>query len=129
MTALDIPAFDGAIRNPDNASHFMVIKDVPRRIRVYRGDRLLADSRHALRVIEIGKSVYDPVVYVPQADLAVAFETVDKSTHCPIKGDAGYIADGGEEIGWVYRTPIPMATRLAMHYAFWPAKVRIVEGE
>ncbi|WP_428646715.1 DUF427 domain-containing protein [Roseibium sp.] len=129
MTAQASTAFDDAIRNPDNPDHLMVIKDVPRRIRVYAGDTLLADSRNTLRVMEIGKSVYDPVVYVPEADLTCTFETTGKSTHCPIKGDASYIAFGGEEIGWVYKEPIPMAARLAKHYAFWPARVRVVEGD
>jgi len=80
-------------------------------------------------VMEIGKSVYDPVIYVPEADLSAEFDRVEKSTHCPIKGDASYISLGGEEIGWAYKTPIDMAERLAGHYAFWPAKVRVVEGE
>jgi len=129
MTALTSPAFDNAIRNPANDAHFMVIKDVSRRIRVYRGDTLIADTRSALRVIEFGKSVYDPVVYVPAADLKVTFQTVEKSTHCPIKGDAGYVSLAEEEIGWIYRDPIDFARRLTGHYAFWPDKVRIVEGD
>lgn len=129
MTALASPAFDDAIRNTSDDAHLMVIKNVSRRIRIYRGDALIADTTSALRVIEIGKSVYDPVIYVPAADLSVAVETVDRSTHCPIKGDAGYISLGGDEIGWIYKDPIDFAHRLADHYAFWPDKVRIVEGE
>ncbi|POF28572.1 DUF427 domain-containing protein [Roseibium marinum] len=129
MTLETGPAFENAIRNPDNPAHLMVIKDISRRIRIYAGDTLLADSTGAIRVIEIGKSVYDPVVYVPETDLTADFGEMDRSTHCPIKGDASYVSFGGEEIGWVYRTPIPMADRLAAHYAFWPKKVRLVEGE
>ncbi|AQQ07476.1 hypothetical protein B0E33_17165 [Roseibium algicola] len=117
------------MRNPENPDHLMVIKDVPRRIRIYQGAALLADSINAVRVLEIGKSFYDPVIYVPEADLKTRFGYVDKSTHCPIKGDASYISHDGEEIGWVYRSPVPMAEKLAGHYAFWPSKVRIIEGE
>ncbi|MCR9281365.1 MAG: DUF427 domain-containing protein [Rhodobacteraceae bacterium] len=129
MTAQTMPAFDTAIRNPENPDHLMVIKDVPRRIRIYQGAALLADSINAVRVLEIGKSFYDPVIYVPEADIKTRFGYVDKSTHCPIKGDASYISHDGEEIGWVYRSPVPMAEKLAGHYAFWPSKVRIIEGE
>jgi uncharacterized protein (DUF427 family) len=129
MTALATSAFDDAIRNPDNSNHLMVIKDVPRRIRIYAGDALLAESTNAVRVMEVGKSVYDPVVYVPEADLKASFDTVEKSTFCPIKGDASYVAISGEEIGWAYKTPIEMANRLSKHYAFWPGKTRLVEGD
>ncbi|MCX2725498.1 DUF427 domain-containing protein [Roseibium salinum] len=129
MATLESPALDEAIRNPDNPSHLMVVKDVPRRIRVYAGDKLLADSTNALRVIEFGKSLYDPVIYVPEADLTASFKTVDKTTHCPIKGDASYVALGGEEIGWVYKEPDAKTDRIAAHYAFWPGKTRLVEGD
>ncbi|WP_068406037.1 DUF427 domain-containing protein [Labrenzia sp. OB1] len=129
MTLETGPAFENAIRNPDNPSHLMVIKDISRRIRIYAGATLLADSTSAVRVIEAGKSIYDPVVYVSEADLIAELGRVVKSTHCPIKGDASYVSLGGDEIGWVYRTPIDMAKRLTAHYAFWPDKVRVVEGE
>jgi uncharacterized protein (DUF427 family) len=123
------PAFDNAIRNPGDPGHLMVIREVPRRVRVYSGDALLADSRNARRVIEIGRTVYDPVIYIPEADLKADFGHLDKSTHCPIKGDAGYVSFQGAEIGWVYRNPVPMARQLEGHHAFWPDRVRIVEGE
>lgn len=123
------PAFAEAIRNPENPDHLMVIKPVSRRIRILAGDTLLADSTSAIRIMEVGRSVYDPVIYVPAADIRVDLEPVDKSTHCPIKGDASYRSLGGEEIAWTYEKPIPMAADLAGHFAFWPSKVRIVEGE
>jgi len=129
MTAPATQAFESAIRNPDDANHLMVIKDVPRRIRIYHGAALLADTTRALRVLEIGKAFYDPVLYVPEADLKTRLGHVDRATHCPIKGDASYVSHDGEEIGWVYRDPIAMAGQLTAHHAFWPAKVRVVEGE
>ena len=128
MPTAAIPALDDAIANPGNPDHLMVIKDVPRRIRVYSGNTLLADTTSALRVIELGKSVYDPVIYIPEEDLQVLFETVARSSHCPIKGDASYISFAEEEIGWVYREPIDVAKRLGGHYAFWPDKVSVLEG-
>ena len=122
-------ALAGAIRNPERPEHLMVIKPIRQRIRVYAGDTLLADSTSALRVMEIGKSLYHPVVYVPEDDLIASFGTLDKTTHCPIKGNASYVAIEGEEIAWVYRAPIRMAALLKDHYAFWPEKIRLVEGD
>ncbi|MEP3048063.1 MAG: DUF427 domain-containing protein [Roseibium sp.] len=132
MTATDVlgsDAYKDAIRNPANPNHLMIIKNVPRRIRVYAGDSLLANTKNALRVMEVGKSVYDPVIYIPETDLAVGFHPVEKSTFCPIKGDASYISLDGEEIGWTYKSPLDMSAKLANHYAFWPGKVRVVEGD
>jgi len=123
------PAFDGAIGNPGNAEHFMAIKPVPRRIRVYCGARLIADTLEAVRVLEVFGKIYDPVVYVPPGDLVEPLQPIDKSTHCPLKGDAAYFAFDGEEIGWSYPAPFEFSVALAGRHAFWPDKVRIVEGE
>lgn len=122
-------ALADAIRNPDRPDHLMVIKPIEQRVRIYVDDNLLADSTSALRIMEIGKSLYHPVVYVPEADLTASFGKLDKTTHCPIKGDASYVEIEGEEIAWVYREPIKMAAQLENHYAFWPDKIRLVEGD
>ena len=44
----------------------MRVKPVKATIRVSRGDKLLAESRNALRVQETGRDVYDPVLYIPR---------------------------------------------------------------
>ena len=125
---LNAPAFDAAARNPDNPNHLMVIKPVKQRVQVHAGDVLVADSTSALRVMEIGRSVYDPVFYIPASDIVADLTALDKSTHCPIKGDATYRSLNGIEIGWLYEHPIPMASELANHLAFWPDKVRFTIG-
>lgn len=129
MPDTSIASLEDAIRNPNDPNHMMVIKSVPRRMRVYAGDTLLADSTRALRVMELGKSVYDPVIYFPQEDVVAPLDQAEKSTHCPIKGDASYVSLAGNEIGWVYKDPIPMTRQLKGHHAFWPSKTRLVEGE
>jgi len=106
----------------------MAIKPVERRVRIYAGDLLLADTTDAVRVIEIGKTAYDPVLYVPAADVSASLEPLDRSTHCPIKGDASYFALKGEEIAWSYENPIDFAEGLAGRRAFWAFKVRTEEG-
>lgn len=129
MPDTTIASLADAIRNPKDPNHMMVIKSAPRRMRVYAGDTLLADSTSALRVMELGKSVYDPVVYFPEEDVIASLDAVEKSTHCPIKGDASYVALDSDEIGWIYKDPIPMTGQLKGHHAFWPSKTRLVEGE
>ena len=129
MTDTPIAALKDAIRNPNDPNHMMVVKSVPRRMRVYAGDTLLADSMSALRVMELGKSVYDPVVYFPEEDVIAPLDPAEKSTHCPIKGDASYVSLAGEEIGWIYQDPIPMTRQLTGHHSFWPSKTRLVEGD
>jgi len=127
----DTPAtlsIEGAIANPSNPRHFMVLKPIERRIRVFTGDTLIADTMSAVRLIEVGKTIYDPLVYVPTADLCHNLDPLEKSTTCPLKGEAAYFALEGEEIGWAYPDPYDFARALKGYQAFWPHKVRIEEG-
>ncbi|WP_193184927.1 DUF427 domain-containing protein [Nisaea sediminum] len=119
---------DGAIRNPANPDHFMVLQPVKRRVRVYFRDTLVADSRDALRVIEIGKKAYEPRLYVPPSALKVPLEKLEKATHCPLKGEADYFALDGREIGWAYRA-YGFAAALDGLHSFWGDDMRIVEGD
>lgn len=112
------------IHNPDNEAHFMRVKPVKATVRVRRGDRVLAETGSALRVIENGKDLYDPVFYIPEGDVKAALDPVEgKSTHCPLKGDASYFALDGEEIAWTYDRPFEWSEQLRGHLAFWPGKV------
>jgi len=127
-TLVAVPPVEGAIRNPANPNHFMVIKPVERRVRVFFGERLLADTTGAVWVIEVGRKAYDPVLYIPAVDLRAALDEIDKTTHCPLKGDASYYAIGGEEVGWAYNQPFDFAAEIAGRHAFWAKKVRIELG-
>ena len=114
------------IHNPDNDAHFMRIKPVRAAVRVSRGSTLLAESRNALWVLENGRDVYDPVIYIPEADISGPLEAVaGKSTHCPLKGDASYFTLNGEEIAWTYDRPFEWSQQLRGHVAFDAGKVTI----
>ena len=116
------------IHNPDNDAHFMRIKPVAGTVLVSRGGTTLASSTHAIRVMETGRDVYDPVIYVPLTDVSEALRPVaDKSTHCPLKGDASYFGLDGEEIAWTYDRPLDRARELAGHVGFYANKVVIEE--
>jgi len=112
------------IHNPGNDAHFMRVKPVKATVRVTRGSEVLAESENALWVLENGRDFYDPVVYIPEADVTAPLQPVEgKSTHCPLKGDASYFALNGEEIAWTYDRPLDFAEELRGHVAFDAGKV------
>lgn len=127
MSDITLP-LDGVIQNPTNHRHLMVIKPIARRIRIFVGQDMIAETTSALRVLEIGAAFYDPTIYVPKQALTQDLEQQDKSTHCPIKGDAEYFTYKGDEISWAYPAPLDIADKLSGFHAFWPDKVRIEEG-
>ena len=110
--------------------HFFNIKKAPSRIRVYRGETLLADTENAFLLKEVGKEIYDGVYYFPQEDLQKDFfeDNEGHQTQCPIKGEASYFNlklddQEIENIAWTYTDPIPKAQRIKDHVAFYPNKV------
>jgi uncharacterized protein (DUF427 family) len=116
------------IRAPGNDAHFMHVKSVPQRVRVRKGDRILASSINALRIMETGHGPYDPMIYIPEADVGGVLQAVDgKSTHCPLKGDASYFTLDGDEIAWTYDRPLEVSAVLKGHIAFYPNKVVVEE--
>lgn len=125
----------GAVHNPRDPRHFMRIKPVEGRVRVRLGDYVLADSDAAVRVLEVGRDFYDPVVYLPEADVSAPLaQSAAASTHCPIKGNAVYFdlldPDGGrvqEAIAWSYPEPVGDAAGLAGRIAFYGRYVTVEE--
>ncbi len=120
---------EGIIRNPANDNHFMAVKPVGRRVRAYTGDTLIAATDDAVWIIEFAGKALNPVIYVPPTSLAVSLEPIEKSTHCPLKGDATYWSFNGEEIGWTYPAPFDFSKEIAGLHAFWSSKVRFVIGD
>ncbi|MCP4303869.1 MAG: DUF427 domain-containing protein [bacterium] len=115
----------GAIRNPDNPQHLMVVKPVPRRVQVFDGETLLADTTDAVHVLELGKTLYDPVLYVPEGDIRVPLDQVDKTTHCPLKGDASYHARDEETVCQRPERPARRQRRVCRAASASPGRVKI----
>ena len=84
-------------------------------------------------VIELSEGDLAPVLYVPRADLAMAFfDKTDTSSHCPHKGDATYYtleAKSGpiKDAAWSYETPNEDMAAIAGHLAFNTSKVTVEE--
>ena len=117
----------GAIRNPSNPQHFMVVQNIEKPLRIWQGETLLAETTKALRVIEISTHVLEPRYYVPKTDLKAKLSSTEKSTHCPLKGDASYFALNGHELAWTYET-FAFADVLSGHVSFWGPDIRTTEG-
>ena len=122
------------IHNPDEPRHFMRVKPVRGRVRIRLGDRVLAESGAAVRVIEAGRDLYDPVLYLPRADVAATLSRTGKRTFCPLKGHASYfdlMADDGAvaapEIAWSYEETLDFAESLTDLVAFDAARVTVEE--
>lgn len=82
-------------------------------------------------VIELREGDHAPVLYVPRADLAMAFfDKTASTTRCPHKGDASYYtlqAKSGpiQDAAWSYEAPKAGLEQIAGHLAFYPDKVTV----
>ena len=80
-----------AIHNPNEPRHFMRIVPAVGRQIVTAAGQIVADSKNAVVVKEVGLDIYDPVLYFPRRDVDMdALTAIDKTTHCPLKGDTEY---------------------------------------
>lgn len=95
---------------------------------VRAGGAVLAESHNALELTE-GHSA--PVIYIPRADIAMAFlERSATTSTCPWKGQASYyaiMAESGRipDAAWSYESPKPGVEWIAGHLAFYPSKVTL----
>ncbi len=131
----DVTLATATIHNPAEIRHFMRLKPVGRRVRILRDGAVLAESTGAVRLLEVGRDVYDPVIYVPRADVRASLGPNDTSTHCPLKGDAAYfdlLDETGTvaqpKIAWTYPQPFDFATELNGLVAFYADQVTIEES-
>ncbi len=127
QTSLAPAPVTGAIRNPSDPNHFMVVQKVEKPLRIWHGETLLAETTTALRLIEVGKRIPEPRYYVAMADLKAELSPTEKTTHCPLKGDASYLALNGQELAWTYET-FDFADILSGHVSFWGPDIRTAEG-
>ncbi len=97
------------------------------------GGAAIATSENALKLTEYYKGkILPPVFYIPRADIDFSklVKNEDRSTHCPIKGEASYYSlqteDGLiENIAWSYEDPLDHVAEIKDHLAFDGRLVRI----
>ena len=104
-----------------------------RRVRVCHGPRLIADSTHAVRVLETASP---PTLYIPPMDLLIELiGPLSGHSACEWKGRASYwsLQDGDgdrvlEQVAWSYERPYEEFREIAGFLAFYPALLRCFLG-
>lgn len=97
---------------------------------VRAGGAVLAETSDAVELTEAG---FAPVIYIPRADIAMAFlERSDTTSTCPYKGQASYysiVSRNGtiRDAAWSYETPKAGLEAIAGHLAFYQNKVTLEE--
>lgn len=130
-TPADVTLVKGAIHNPADPRHFMRITPASQHRLVRLDTATLANSTEAVVVKEVGRDIYDPVVYFPRSDVEMdSLEQSEKSTHCPLKGNTAYfdaIVDGVRytDVAWSYVDTIDEANELHDLIAFDPSQTTL----
>lgn len=89
-SACDVTMIENAVHNPDEPRHFMLLEE-NQKFDLSIGDLLLARSNRAVKVKEVARTIYDPVMYVPRTDIQMEFlHQNKKTTRCPLKGETVY---------------------------------------
>lgn len=135
MSHAEITMVQEGIHNPSDARHYMRLRPAKRHVRVLYKGQVLAESAKAVRLLEVGKDLYDQLFYIPEGDVKARLQRNDTKTHCPIKGDAAYfdlIDESGtvvqEKIAWTYPEPVDFAQGLKGLMAFYPEHVVVEES-
>jgi uncharacterized protein (DUF427 family) len=112
------------------ASH-ITVTPIATPVTVSAGGVALGTSHAAL---EMKEGSYPPVVYVPRADIDMAYlERTQRATTCPHKGVASYytVRAGGatyDNAVWSYETPKEGVAAIAGHLAFYTDRVQVTRG-
>ena len=105
--------------------HYCVVDSYNRKLTIKHGEVTLVSTTNAKILKEVGKSVYNPVLYVPKEEMLVELlPEAERNSHCPIKGDASYWVMKDKPLesyfAWSYEKALPMARKVEGHIAFNP---------
>ena len=116
--------------HPRDPYHRVDLVQSDRHVRVSLDGVLLAESTRPLALFE---SNLPPRWYLPREDVLVELEDSDTVTRCPYKGEASYhsvAVEGGKDVIWCYRDPIPEAARIRGLLCFFNERVELeLDGE
>lgn len=98
-----------------------------RRVRVEVGGVTLAESRHAMMLVE---TLLPPRWYLPPEDVRMDLLTPSAThTTCAYKGVASYLsADGAPDVAWFYPDPLHDALPVTNRICFWRPAAIYVDG-
>lgn len=95
---------------------------------VRAGGAVLGETRAALELLEGGHA---PVIYVPRADVAMAFlDRSDTVSTCPYKGQATHYSIVTKstvlkDAAWSYEAPVSGLEPISGYLAFYPDRVTL----
>jgi len=111
------------IPGPD---HPITIETASKRVVVRSGDKVIADTVHALFLRE---AKYPAVQYIPRNDVDMsALVRSETTSYCPYKGEASYFSipsGGGRSVDavWSYEAPHDAVAEIKDYLAFYPDRV------
>ena len=111
------------IPGPD---HPITIEPASKRVVVRSGDKVIADTVHALFLCE---ATYPAVQYIPRNDVDLsALVRSETTSYCPYKGEASYFSiplGGGRSVDavWSYEAPHDAVAEIKDYLAFYPDRV------
>ena len=109
--------------NQTEQRHYAVIDAYARRVTLKQNNETIVESSNALILKEVGKSVYNPVLYFPKEDVKVELEQdKERESFCPIKGEATYWKLKGsspdEYFAWSYEEALARTKKINGFIAF-----------
>ncbi|MCJ8322862.1 MAG: DUF427 domain-containing protein [Rhizobiales bacterium] len=135
FVASDITMVKNAIHNPADPRHYARVKPVERLISITYKGQILAQTTNGLRVLEVGHDLYDPALYLPVDAIKVKLVINQKTSHCPLKGDAQYFnlidQDNNiieENIAWSYPEPFGFIDAIKGKISFYTDRVTMEEA-
>ena len=117
--------------HPRDPYHRIDVMATDRHIRISLEGQVLAETDRAIALFE---SNLPARWYIPADDVSATLTDSDTVTRCPYKGTASYHSvdgvDGGTDLVWYYRDPLPEVGRIAGLLCFYNEKVDIeLDGE
>ncbi len=124
------------ISRPGEPRHFMVIKQLQYPVEAHFRNSQVASSKQALKLLEAGNDLYDPVIYFPPEHVEMQLlRKSAKTTECPLKGTTEYFdihIEGQiiENVAWSYNHVYDFDERLQQirtYIAFDSRYVQLIE--
>ena len=108
------------VESPHTDKHYMTVNPYAGTVAITIDGTLVGRSTQALEVIETAGGDYDPVFYLPRGDISMELLSgKEKSTYCPIKGNASYYDYGeAKDVAWSYEATSDRASVIKDYLAF-----------
>ena len=120
----------------NDTTHFAKVSPATGRYVVECDGLIIADTTHAIQLTESYHSKeMNPVIYVPRQDVNSNYlVATNKSTFCPIKGEANYYALQTEtctvdQIAWSYQLPMKPLESIKDYLAFYLDRATLAHYE